>query len=82
MTGSEAKVLIVPVGAVSPGIPGVAGVVVAGTEAAAVGAAVDRLRAGGVRAGGFVGSPDDPAAMEMAAELFPGAEVVVAKGRV
>lgn len=74
--------LIVPVGAVPSGIRGAAGVLVAGADAAVVGAAVDRLRAGGVRACGFVGSPDDPAAVEMAAELFPGAEVVVAGGRV
>ncbi|HEY3239189.1 MAG TPA: hypothetical protein VGL92_06485 [Acidimicrobiia bacterium] len=50
--------------------------VVAGPDAAAVGAAVGRLRAGGVRACGFVGPPDDDAVLQMAAELFPGCEVV------
>ena len=71
------KVVIVRPG-VDPGaMTGVLGVVVAGTDAAAVGAAVTRLGAHGLRASGFVGAPDDPAAHQMAAELFPGSEVVL-----
>lgn len=71
--------VIVPLPAASAGCAGAAGVVVAGEDAAAVGEAVGRLRADGVRACGFVGRAGDPAAEELAAELFPGAEVVVAR---
>ncbi|HEY4408261.1 MAG TPA: hypothetical protein VGO87_00140 [Acidimicrobiia bacterium] len=53
-------------------------VLVAGPDAAAVGAAVVALRAAGAEAAGWVGDPSDEAAREMAAELFPGAAVVVA----
>jgi hypothetical protein len=56
--------------------PGFA-VLVAGPDAAAVGEAVAALRAAGVPAAGWVGDPSDPAVREMAAELFPGHEVVV-----
>ena len=49
-----------------------AAVLVAGEDAAAVGAAVAVLRAAGVRAAGFVGPASDPAVSEMAAELVPG----------
>ena len=55
--------------------PGCA-VLVAGPDAAAVGEAVAGLRASGVLAAGWVGDPSDPAVREMAAELFPGSEVV------
>jgi hypothetical protein len=55
-------------------------VLVAGSDAAAVGEAVAALRAAGVAAAGWVGDPSDPAVREMAAELFPGAEIVVAGG--
>ncbi|HKY76794.1 MAG TPA: hypothetical protein VJS45_11670 [Acidimicrobiia bacterium] len=51
-------------------------VLVAGPDAAAVGEAVAGLRASGVPAAGWVGDPSDPAVREMAAELFPGSEVV------
>jgi hypothetical protein len=53
-------------------------VLVAGSDAAAVGEAVAALRAAGAEAAGWVGDPSDPAVREMAAELFPGCEVVVA----
>src|SRR4051812_5238388 len=53
-------------------------VVVAALDAGAVGSAVVALRAGGVEAAGWVGDPSDEGVMEMALELFPGAEVVVA----
>jgi hypothetical protein len=53
-------------------------VLVAGPDAAAVGEAVAALRAAGLPAAGWVGDPSDPAVREMAAELFPGSEVVVA----
>jgi hypothetical protein len=53
-------------------------VLVAGPDAAAVGEAVAALRATGVVAAGWVGDPADTAVREMAAELFPGYEVVVA----
>ena len=56
--------------------PGVA-VLVAGVDAAAVGQAVAALRASGAEAAGWVGDPSDEAVREMAAELFPGREVVV-----
>ena len=55
-------------------------VVVAGEDAAAVGSAVAALRAVGAEAAGWVGDPSDEAVPEMAAELFPGASVVVADG--
>lgn len=55
-------------------------VLVAGEDAAAVGAAVAALRAAGCDAAGWVGDPSDPAVGEMAAELFPGAEIVTAAG--
>jgi hypothetical protein len=51
-------------------------VLVAGADAGAVGEAVAGLRAAGVPAAGWVGDPADPAVREMAAELFPGSEVV------
>ena len=51
-------------------------VLVAGPDATAVGEAVAGLRAAGVPAAGWVGDPSDPAVCEMAAELFPGCEVV------
>jgi hypothetical protein len=50
-------------------------VLVAGTDADAVGSAVAALRAAGAEAAGWVGDPSDEAVREMAAELFPGAEV-------
>jgi hypothetical protein len=49
---------------------------VAGADAAAVGSAVAALRASGADAAGWVGDPSDEAVREMAAELFPGREVV------
>jgi len=52
-------------------------VLVAGPDAAAVGELVAALRAVGLPAAGWVGDPSDPAAREMAAELFPGYEIVV-----
>ena len=51
-------------------------VIVAGHDPAEVGEAVAGLRAVGVPAAGWVGDPSDPAVREMAAELFPGCEVV------
>ena len=51
-------------------------VIVAGPDAAAVGKTVAALRASGAEAGGWIGDPSDPAVHEMAAELFPGYEVV------
>jgi hypothetical protein len=58
-----------------------AAVLVAGLDAAAVGEAVAALRSAGSDASGWVGELCDPAAREMAAELFPGAEVVVSEDR-
>jgi hypothetical protein len=52
-------------------------VLVAGPGAAAVGEAVVALRAAGGEAAGWIGDPSDPAVREMAAELFPGCEVVI-----
>jgi hypothetical protein len=52
-------------------------VVVAGTDAGAVGALVARLREAGARAAGFVGDPTGEGVVEMAGELFPGCRVVV-----
>ena len=60
-------------GRVGPG----SAVLVAGPDAAAVGELVAALRAAGVPAAGWVGDPSNPAVQEMAAELFPGCEVVV-----
>ena len=51
-------------------------VLVAGEDAGAVGSAVATLRAAGTEAAGWVGDPSDVAVREMAAELFPGREVV------
>jgi hypothetical protein len=53
-------------------------VLVAGPDAAAVGELVATFRAAGVPAAGWVGDPSDPAVREMAAELFPGCEVIAA----
>jgi hypothetical protein len=51
-------------------------VLVAGPDAAAVGSAVTALRASGSVAAGWVGDVSDPAVREMAAELFPGYEII------
>jgi len=53
-------------------------VVVAGPDAGEVGSAVAALRAAEVDAAGWVGDPSDEAVREMALELFPGYEVIVA----
>jgi hypothetical protein len=53
-------------------------VLVAGPDAGAVGSAVAALRAAGAEAAAWVGDPSDPAVREMAAELFPGREIVAA----
>jgi TRAP-type mannitol/chloroaromatic compound transport system substrate-binding protein len=53
-------------------------VLVAGPDAVAVGSAVAALRAAGADAAGWVGDPSDEGVREMAAELFPGHEVVPA----
>ena len=47
--------------------------VVIGADPAAIGAAVDELEGQGFRAAGFVGDPatEQPALVEMLAELFP-----------
>jgi hypothetical protein len=58
------------------GLAALVAALVAGPDAAAVGAAVGRLRTRGVRACGYVGRPDDDALLQMASELFPGCEVV------
>ena len=55
-------------------------VLVAGEDADAVGSSVAALRAAGAEAAGWVGDPAAPAVREMAAELFPGAEIVTAVG--
>lgn len=59
-----------------------AAVLVAGEDATAVGELVAVLRAAGARAAGFVGDPSRPAdrvaIAEMAAELFPGCELLEA----
>ena len=73
--GPETVVIVAPMQARALAGTGVA-VLVAGEDAAAVGTAVAALRAGGVEAAGWVGDPSDEAVAEMAAELFPGAEVV------
>lgn len=60
---------------------GGAAVIVAGTDAGAVGALVTRLRETGARAAGMVVDVSDPAGRravaEMAGELFPGFELVI-----
>ena len=77
MGGSDGRVVIVgPDAAIDSSPAGGLAAVVAGPDAAAVGVAVGRLRARGVRACGFVGPADDDAVLQMAAELFPGCEVV------
>ena len=53
-------------------------VLVAGDDAGAVGEAVAALRAAGSDAAGWVGDPSAEAVREMAAELFPGAEITLA----
>ncbi len=73
----DGKVLVVESGANIDALTGVLAAVVAGPDAAAVGEAVGRWQARGVRACGFVGAPGDEAALQMAAELFPGSEVVL-----
>ena len=59
----------------------VSAVLVAGSDAAAVGEAVAGLRAAGFAVAGWVGDPSDPVVREMAAELFPGHEIVAADPR-
>ena len=59
-------------------VGGGSAVVVAGPDAGLVGEAVAALRAAGGDAAGWVGDPSDPAVREMAAELFPAREVVIA----
>jgi hypothetical protein len=54
-------------------------ILVAAEDATAVGSAVAALRAAGADAAGWVGDPSDSAAREMAAELFPGREVVATR---
>jgi hypothetical protein len=73
----DGKVVIVGPGADIDALAGALATVVAGSDAAAVGAAVARWLARGVRACGFVGPSDGDAVLQMAAELFPGSEVVV-----
>lgn len=55
-----------------------AAVLVVGNDASAVGALVASLRAAGARTSGFVGASgvESPEVSEMAAEVFPGCEVV------
>jgi hypothetical protein len=53
-------------------------VLVAGDDASAVGEAVAALRAVGCDAAGWVGDLSAQAVREMAAELFPGAEITFA----
>lgn len=79
MGNAERVVITDPAGALTLVGTGTA-VVVAGSDAAAVGEAVAALRAAGSDAAGWVGNPLDPAAREMAAELFPGADVVAVGG--
>src|SRR5581483_11627681 len=69
--GGETVVIAGPMQAPALAGTGVA-VLVAGPDAAAVGAAVAALPAAG-----WVGDPSDEAAREMAAELFPGAAVAL-----
>jgi hypothetical protein len=75
MGGWDGKVLVVGPGADIDALTGALAAVVAGPDAAAVGEAVGRWQARGLRACGFVGPHD--AALQMAAELFPGSEVVL-----
>ena len=74
----DGKVVIVGPGADLDALTGALAAVVAGPDAAAVGAALGRWRARGTRACGFVGPPDGEAVLQMTAELFPGSEVVLA----
>ena len=62
------------------GVESPTAVLVAGADAAAVGDAVAGLRAAGLPSAGWVGDPSDSAVREMAAELFPGCEVVLVPG--
>jgi hypothetical protein len=73
----DGKVVIVGAGADFDSLAGALAAVVAGPDAAVVGAAVGRLRGRGLRACGFIGAADDGAVLQMAAELFPGSEVVL-----
>jgi len=73
----DGKIVIVGPGADIDALAGARAAVVAGPDAGAVGAAVDRWEARGMRACGFVGPPDEDAVLQMAAELFPGSEVVL-----
>jgi len=75
MDGAGKVVITDPAGSSSLVLTGAA-VLVAGEDAAAVGSAVAALRAAGGEAAGWVGDPSDPAVYEMAAELFPGREIV------
>ena len=70
------KVVIVDAQAASALVGTGRSVLVAGEDAAAVGAVVAALRAAGSEAAGWIGDPSDEGAREMALELFPGAEVV------
>ena len=63
------------------GLDAGAAALVAGVDAAAVGEMVSAFRGFGVAAAGWVGDPSDPAVREMAAELFPGCEVVAPAAR-
>jgi hypothetical protein len=76
----EKVVIVAPAAAPALVGTGVA-VLVAGEDAASVGSAVAALRAVGTEAAGWVGDPSDEAVREMAAELFPGAELVADAGR-
>jgi hypothetical protein len=76
---TDKVVITVPAAALTLAGAGAA-VLVAGEDAAAEGAAGAALRAAGCDAAGWVGDPSDPGAEEMAAELFPGAEIVTAAG--
>lgn len=73
----DGKVVIVGPGADLDVLAGARAAVVADPDAAAVGAAVGRWRVRGVWACGFVGSSDDDAVLQMAAELFPDSDVVL-----
>jgi hypothetical protein len=75
--GPAAKVVVTDPAAALLLVGTGAAVIVAGVDAAAVGAAVVALRAAGADAAGWVGDPSDSAVLEMAAELFPGSEVVL-----
>ena len=73
--GPVNRVVIVDVPAASALVGTGGAVLVAGSDAAAVGGVVAALRAGGADAAGWIGDPSDEGAREMALELFPGAEV-------